>query len=167
MLPCAISDGVSFIGKPYVIIAFNTESDEFARMNPDIDRETLLCANFYEAGSEPDAEISRIIDRVFDLLYVKYGIVPTSFSSGRFSLGNGIARYSGRRLYLTQSELITAFYLALYRGRWVSAHEIAEYCIDGGESAVAVHICRINRKAKLVSPVHMIKARRGSGYTLT
>ncbi len=172
LLPCAVVEPaeLSTCGAPLAVIVFSDIAPMLECEFPSFDRERFLIANIdidTDDSGRINIEISRIIDRIDDLLNVKYGFVSDSLYSGRISVMSGIVRYAGRRIYLTDAELMIVLYLVTKRGRWTSAHELMLFCLDDNSTSVPVHICRINRKTGYISPIEMIRTKRGEGYMLS
>ena len=171
-LPCAIADPGELLlyQMPFAVVIFSDMINMLQDMISTLDGERFLVANIDNKPkneTEVNIEIARIIDRILDLLDVKYGFVPQSMYSGRISIMSGIVRYAGRRIYLTDAELLIVLYLITKRGQWTSAQELMVFCLDEDSGSVPVHICRINRKTEYISPVRMIRTQRGNGYMLS
>lgn len=122
-----------------------------------------------ESESSFAAELLRVVDRVYDVLFVKYGFYPDSITCGRYCDMHGRVKYCGKSMILTETERIIVKYLSFIGKKFASSDEIAHFCFNAPDNSrsVPVHIASINRKSEQCAVKRLIEGKRNYGYRLT
>ena len=111
---------------------------------------------------EPDADAVGKIMAAYDTL------VPDDpsrqYETGHVYFECGRAHFCGCELYLTPTEELIVRHLAMNRGKFLSAENLAAYCLEIGDNSVPVHVHNINEKVKRVAYRPLIACKRYHGY---
>ncbi len=167
MLPCALSAETPREENFFVCVyAADCVNSKLLSNTVDPEKLTPFFINELSVDGDSKRETDRVINRLYDILYVKYGINPESYYAERFIDTFSGTRYANRRIHLTDSERLIARYLTSFNGKWKTAEEIVSFCFERRASpvAVAVHITKINAKASESSNVTFIETKRNIGY---
>lgn len=105
-----------------------------------------------------------IISRLFETFHRVREDLSLVQTPGRVFFMNGIPYFRGKPFLLTPTETLILRHLAMNRGRFVSATELADYCFAERGRSPAVHICNINKQVHLATARRLIEAVRFSGY---
>jgi len=164
-VPCAVKE-YEKISDSLVNIFFSDTAWLFDYKIKKLDPESVLILDTRMKVYE--LEKTRIFNSVFDILYVKYGIVPSSYRYKRFSQIGKDTLYCGRYLLLTETENMILRYISICEGRWCKAEEIVAYCLDDGadKHTVAVHVSNIVEKSLKRTLVPIITSKQNYGYKI-
>ena len=164
-IPCAVKE-YEKIGDSLVNIFYSDTVHLFKYKIEKLDPESVIIIDTKLKTYE--YEMDRIYDTVIDILFVKYGINPMSYTYKRFSQIGNKTLYCGRYLLLTDTENIILRHISLCEGRWCSVKEIMAYCLDDGidKHTVTVHVSNIVEKSLKRTIVPIIVSKRNYGYKL-
>ncbi|MBR6807627.1 MAG: hypothetical protein IKM46_04500 [Clostridia bacterium] len=164
-LPCALKE-YEKISDSLVNIFFSDSAYLFEYKMKKLDPETVVIVNVRAAIYE--LEKSAILNRVTDILFVKYGITPMSYTYKRFSQIGNKTLYVGRFLLLTYTENLILRHISVCKGKWCTAKEIAAYCLpqSNDKHTVAVHVASIVEKSLRISLIPIIVSKRNYGYKI-
>lgn len=113
-----------------------------------------------------DNETLRFIEKLYCNIYSKERIFQSRFPL-YISIQPPKAVLIGYDLMLTASELRILAFLKCHQGEYIPSETIAKICFLAGSSAsISSMICKINRKAKIISNRKLIKCKKGWGYYL-
>lgn len=155
--------------KALAYVVFSDMVDEMNGFSVD-DKEKIVTAIGEHIRDEKkrEAEKLRVVERILDLLWVKYSINPEAITRGKFSITEGVPRYCGHVMRLTSIETFIVMCLSFSNGEWVSSGLLSDYCLNGKENtgSIPVHVCNINSKSKDCSLIKLIEFKRFSGYRI-
>lgn len=164
-LPCALKE-YEKISDSLINIFFSDSAYLFEYKIKKLDPESVLVFNV--RAKSHDDEKSEIYERAIDILNVKYGINPMSYTYKRFSQFKNHTLYCGRYLNLTYTENLILRYISVCNGRWCSAREIAAYCLPESKDkhTVSVHISSIVEKSLSRTLIPILISKRNLGYKI-
>ena len=164
-VPCALKE-YEKISDSLVNIFFSDTAWLFEYKIKKLDPESVLIID--TRLRVRDLELERVFKSVFDILFVKYGINPYSYSYKRFTQVGNETLYCGRYLLLSYTENMILRYISICEGRWCPAEEIIAYCLSEGtdKHSVAVHVSNIIEKSLKRTIVPIIATKRNYGYKI-
>jgi len=169
LIPCAVSLNADITRCSFVNIVLMNDEESLHNLN--VDRETILFADGKALAdvSRRDAEITRLISRIEDILFIKYRLDVHTFVRGAVYDSPDESRYYGKTCFFTHTEKLMLRFIGSVGDKGVTSDLICAFCLEreAATSAVAVHVSKINKAASACSLVKPISSKRKQGYRLT
>ena len=96
--------------------------------------------------------------------------MPACAIDSYISVSDGVVRYLGYPVILTDTELMILSALLQNRQGYIDSETLMKRCIvgeDRGVGNIPVHICSINKKLAEIGGRNIIVSKRGLGYKIT
>lgn len=165
-IPCAIGKNERLC--TYALV-FVVPMDDCAA-DAAFDEERVIYADFCAINddSRRKGELLRLISRIEDVLFIKFGFDPYTVVRGAFFDSLDECRYFGSKCFLQCTERLIMRFLAVCGENRVNADVIGAYCLDRKTSAgaVPVHISKINSRLYFYSSIKAINSKKNLGYRL-
>ncbi len=165
-IPCATFASVSDCGTgAYVNVFFADSVTSLMDDVSQLDRESIVLSDL---KSEYDLHgFAYVYNRVTDVLDVKYGINPDSFSAGKYSFSSESSVFYGRIIPMTDTEKLIIKYLVFNSGTMCSMDDILRFCMDTAtKHNLSVHISNINNITSSLTGKALISVIRKHGYSI-
>ena len=168
-IPAAISTDASMLA--YSLVIVRPLSVWYNVLSENTDPETVLLFDNAALGDlkRREFELERLISRIEDVLFIKYGFDPYTVVKGAFYDSFDVTSYYGTECYLADAERLIVRFLVVCGEKRASAVIIRAFCLDMNSEAgaVAVHISKINSRLFYYSNIKAINSKRNFGYRLS